>query len=207
MRAGRIIGALLIIQMAGSGLVNFVLAVFLALTIQALWLGIAVTALPVLVQRTRTLMLWLVALAVVGLTVAVVENIGVLSIVSLGEVSSQASPMERERLESVRVVVASTRDWAHYMGRMCDGVMAFVFYLALFRFALVPRAIAGFGLVAAPLMIAGIATSFFGHDVIFPMLAPLGLSQLALAVWLMTKGLGACREQPEEHMLRNPLTS
>jgi hypothetical protein len=29
----------------------------------------------------------------------------------------------------------------------------------------------------------------FGHEVVFPMLAPLGLSQLALALWLLTKGL------------------
>ena len=28
----------------------------------------------------------------------------------------------------------------------------------------------------------------FGHDVVFPLLAPLGLSQLILAVWLITKG-------------------
>jgi hypothetical protein len=28
----------------------------------------------------------------------------------------------------------------------------------------------------------------FGHDVVFPMLAPLGVVQLILAVWLIAKG-------------------
>jgi hypothetical protein len=27
-----------------------------------------------------------------------------------------------------------------------------------------------------------------GHDVVFPLLAPLGLSQLALSLWLIAKG-------------------
>jgi len=29
----------------------------------------------------------------------------------------------------------------------------------------------------------------FGHDVMFPLLAPLGLIQLILAVWLIARGL------------------
>jgi Domain of unknown function (DUF4386) len=218
-RAGRIIGVLMILQMAGSGLVNFVLvgpvfddpeslanvashsrqmgiAVLLGLTIQALWLGIAVTALPILLQRARTLMLWFVALAVVSIAVVVVENVDVMSIVSLGEGYARASAAEREQLETVQIVVASGRNWAHYLGRILDGCMAFVFYAALYRVALIPRALAGFGLVAAPLMVTGLAMPLFGRDVVFPMLAPLGLSQVTLALWLLTKGLGPSGETP-----------
>jgi hypothetical protein len=33
-----------------------------------------------------------------------------------------------------------------------------------------------------------IAVVFFGHDVVFPLLAPMGLAQLAMCVWLLTKG-------------------
>jgi hypothetical protein len=42
-------------------------------------------------------------------------------------------------------------------------------------------------------MVTAVAMPLFGHDVVFPMLAPLGLSQLILAVWLITKGF---RGQP-----------
>jgi antibiotic biosynthesis monooxygenase (ABM) superfamily enzyme len=77
------------------------------------------------------------------------------------------------------------------MARIFDGGAIFVFYVVLYRFALVPRALAGFGLIAVTLMVTAVAMPLFGQHVIVPMLAPRGLSQLILAVWLITKGLRA----------------
>jgi hypothetical protein len=210
-RAGHIIGVLIIIQMVGGVMVNFVLeaplfdapgflvnaaphsrqiglAVVLGLIIEALWVGISITAFPVFYQRTRTMALWFVVLAVVVLAVAVLENAGVMSMVSLSQAYAKASAAEREHIETVRVVVASARNWPHFMGRIFDGVTIFVLYAVLYRFALIPRVLAGFGLIAVMLQVTAVAMPLFGHDVVFPMLAPLGLSQLILAVWLLIKG-------------------
>ncbi len=215
-RAGRLIGIMIIIQMVGGILVNFVLeaplfgapgflvnaashsrqiglAAVLGLIIEALWVGIAITAFPVFFQRVRAMALWFIALAVVVLAVAVVENAAVMSMVSLSEAYAKANAADGEPLEMVRVAVASARNWPHFMGRIFDGVTIFVLYAVLYRMSLIPRALAGFGLIAAMLQVAGVAMPLFGHDVVFPMLAPLGLSQLILAVWLMTKGF---RSQP-----------
>jgi hypothetical protein len=215
-RAGRIIGVLIVIQMVGGGLVNFTLeaplfgaegflvnvaahsqqlglAVLFGLVTEALWVGIAITAFPIFGRRTQTMALWFIALAVVILAVAVVENAAVMSMVSLSEAYTKANAVEREQIQIVKIVVASARNWAHYMARIFDGGAIFVFYVVLYRFALVPRALAGFGLIAVMLMVTAVAMPLFGHDVVFPMLAPLGLSQLILAVWLITKGF---RGQP-----------
>lgn len=214
--AARTIGVLLIIHMAGSAIVNFAmeaplfaapgflvnaashsrqigLAVLLGLVTEMLWIGIAVTAFPIFIQHTRKMALWFVALAVVCLAVAVVENIGVMSMVSLSEAYTKASAVEREQLQMVQVAVSSPRNWAHFMGRMFAGGATFVFYAVLYRFSLIPRAISGFGLIAAVLMVTALAMPLFGYDVVFPMLAPAGLSQLILSVWLLTKGF---RVQP-----------
>ena len=43
------------------------------------------------------------------------------------------------------------------------------------------------------LILTSVGMPPFGHDVVFPMPAPLGLSQLILALWLITKGF---RDQP-----------
>ncbi len=210
-RAGRIIGVLIIIQMVGGIVVNFVLeaplfdapgflinaalhprqlglAAVTGLITEALWIGIAVTAFSTFWQRSRRMALWLVVLAAVVLAVAVVENIAVMSMVSVSQAYAKAIGVEREQFQAIRVVVASGRNWAHYMGRIVDGVTIFVFYAVLYRFALIPRAVAGFGLVAVVLMVTSVALPLFGQEVIFPMLAPLGLSQLVLLVWLIAKG-------------------
>jgi hypothetical protein len=222
-RAGRIIGALIIMQMIFGVLVNFVLeaplfdapgflvnaahysrqmgfAALLGLITEALWVGIAVTAFPFFYRHSRTMTLWFAALAVVALAVAVVENAAVMSMVSLSEAYAKARAVDRAQLETIRVVAASARNWPHFLARMLDGCTIFAFYTLLYQGALVPRVLAGFGLIASVLQVCGVAMPLFGHDVVFPMLAPLGLIQLILAVWLLARGfrnqrsLAAARE-------------
>jgi hypothetical protein len=229
-RAGRIVGLLIIIQMVAGAIVNFALeaplfdapgflvnaashpkqlglAVLVALVAEALWIGIAITAFPVFGRRARTMALWFIALAVVILAAAVVENAAVMSMISLSEAFSKASTVEREQLQMVKIVAASARNWAHYMARIIDGGAIFVFYAVLYRLELVPRALAGFGLIAVILMVTAVAMPLFGHPIVFPMLAPLGLSQLTLAVWLIVKGFPAPPSRyaaPHEKDARRP---
>jgi hypothetical protein len=51
--------------------------------------------------------------------------------------------------------------------------------------------LAAFGLVAALLQLTAVTMPIFGLGIVFPMLLPLGLSHLALALWLLTKGFAA----------------
>jgi len=64
-----------------------------------------------------------------------------------------------------------------------------VLYVALFRFQLVPRLLSGFGCFAVLLQLISVSLPLFGNEVIFPMMAPLGLCQIALSLWLILKGL------------------
>ena len=161
----------------------------LGLATGALLLGIAIAAFPIFRQYTQAMALWLVALAVVSLAVTAVENIGVRSMLSLSEAYAKATAADREQFEGLRVVVSSARNWAHYIGLIIAGCTLFVLYAVLYRFALVPRALAAFGLAAVVLQIAAVAMPLFGQSIVFLLLAPLGVSQLLLAVWLIAKGL------------------
>jgi hypothetical protein len=209
--AARIIAFLLLAQMVGGALVNFVLtaplfgapgflvnaaahplqlglSVLLGLVIGALSLGIAIAAFPIFRQHSQAMALWLVALAAVSLSMSVVENINVMSMLSLSKAYVKANGAERELFQTLRVVVASSRNWAHYIGLIVAGSTLFVLYAVLYRFALVPRALAAFGLAAVVLQLIAVAMPLFGYGIVFLMLAPLGVSQLALAIWLIAKG-------------------
>ncbi len=209
--AGLVIGVLILVQMVGGFLVNFVLAaplfgapgflqnaaphatqirvsVLLGLATGALALGIAVTALPVFRRYSEAMAFWFIALAAVSLSAAALEQTSVMSMLSLSEAYGKASAADRDRFELLRVVVASARNWAHYIGLIIAGATLFVFYAVLYRFALVPRALAAFGLAAVTLQIAAVAMPLFGQSIVFLMLAPLGVSQLLLALWLIAKG-------------------
>jgi len=210
-RAGRIIGAVIIVQMVGGFLVNFVLeaplfgtpgflvnaaphaeqiavAALCGLISEGLWLVIALIAFAFFWQRGRPFALGLFALATVLLAAAVLESAGVMSMLSASQTYASADAVSRAQFELMRPAFSSARNWAHFLARILDGVTLFVFYVGLFRFALVPRLLAGLGFIAVPLMITGLLMPFFGQPVMFPLLAPLGLSQLLLAVWLLVKG-------------------
>ncbi|HEY2634297.1 MAG TPA: DUF4386 domain-containing protein [Steroidobacteraceae bacterium] len=211
---GRIIGVLVLMQMIGSGVVNFVLlepafappgflvnaaghslefglSAFLGVAVGMLSLGIAIAAFQVFREYSHPMALWFVALSVVGCSLIAVENINVMSLLSLSQAYAKANAADRGLFEALRTVVASARNWTHYIALIVAGCTLFVFYGVLFRFALVPRALAAVGLAAVLLQIAAVAMPLFGHAIVFPMIMPLGLVQLVLALWLIAKGLPA----------------
>jgi hypothetical protein len=127
-----------------------------------------------------------VAMGVVSLSLAAIENSALMSLLSLSKtfVASGADPAA---FEGLRGVVAASRNWAHFTHITVGGATLLVFYIALYRFALVPRALAAIGLIACVLQMTSVTRPFFGGEVIFPLLAPLGLANLATALWLLVK--------------------
>jgi hypothetical protein len=210
-RAGRIVGTLFLAQMVGGFLVNFQfeaplfgdpgflvnaaphalqigVSALVGIAIASLSIVLAVTLAPILRGRSEAVALWLVALGAAVLAVAVVEHASVMSMVSLSRAYAAAAPAARDQFEALRVVVSSARNWVHFLARALDGAMLFAIYLAWFRFRLVPRVLAALGLVATALQVIGVTMPLFGHDVVFPLLAPLGMVQLVVAVWLLARG-------------------
>ncbi|HZR07765.1 MAG TPA: DUF4386 domain-containing protein [Myxococcales bacterium] len=208
-RAGRAVGVLIIAQMAGAFLVNFTLtkplfgapgflvaaaphatqlavSVLLGLAIGALPLAMAITAFPVFRRSADALAIWFVALSVVSFSAAVVEQSNVMSMLSLSQAYTEAT--DQGPFSALRIVVASSRNWSHFIGLLVHGSTSFVLYLVLFRSRLVPRWLAAFGLAAVLLQLVAVAMPLFGREVVFPLLAPVGLSQLALALWLIARG-------------------
>jgi hypothetical protein len=149
--------------------------------------------------------LWFAALAVVSLSVTVVENISVMSMLSLSEAYAKANAAERDLFQALRVVVAPGRNWAHYIGLIVAGSTLFVLYAVLYRFALIPRALAAFGLAAVMLQLTAVAIPLFWCSIVFLLLAPLGVSQLILALWLLTKGFRAHAHSKDERSNACPL--
>lgn len=208
--AGRTMGVLLLLQMVGGALANFVLiapvfaapgflvnaavhplrvslTVVVGLGTGALSIGIAVAALPVFRRYSQSMAFWLLALAIASFSLTAVENVTVWSMLPLSQAYAAASGADGDLFQSLRVVVASVRNGAHYVSLVVGGSMIFVLYGVLYRFVLIPRALAAFGLVATLLQLTAVTLPLFGYPVVLLMILPLGLSQLALATWLTAR--------------------
>lgn len=209
--AGRAAGALIILQMIGGFLTNFVLlapvtappgflvnaaphalrmgaSALLGIVMGAFATAIAITVFPVFRKYSERMALGLFALAVAALALAVLENATVMSMLTLSKAYAASSSADPAAFEGLRGVVASSHNWAHFTHLIVGGSTFFVFYATTFRFALIPRALAGFGMLAVALQVATVSMPFLGIRVFFALLAPAGLAHLALAIWLMTKG-------------------
>lgn len=208
---GRVVGLLVLLQSLGGAVMNFALmrpviaapgflvnaaehpmqvslAVMLGLVLGALSVGIAITAWPVFRQHSRAMALWFLALTIVGFSLAAFEAVANLSMLSLSQAHAKAAPADAAMFQGLKGVVGSVRNGAHYIGLICAGAMVFVLYGVLYRFALVPRALAALGLIAVLLQLVAVTMPVFGHRIMFQLIAPLGLTHLALTLWLLAKG-------------------
>jgi hypothetical protein len=214
-RLGRIIGMLLLVQLATGLVVPYVMLsplaasptsflegmagvsalvrinVFLLLVGGAVSVGISVAAWPAVRERSYLLGLWLVVLAGVNFTLQLIENAHWLTMLSVSQAYAAAGAADAGLFQPLGIAVRSAWKWAHYSHIFVVVGWLFTLYWLLFRCAKVPRALAAIGMVACVLQFTGITfPAFAGFHMPFPALfgMPLGLVNFVLAVWLMAKG-------------------
>lgn len=175
----------------GAGIPNQVRTSVLLLFVgSAMAVGIASTAWPVFRQYSSAMALWLLALAVASFSLQAVDNAHLLSMLSLSQQYAKAGSDKSDLFQSLAVVVGSARKWSHYSFLLVVGSWIFLLCGVLYRFRLVPRALAAFGLVGSMLQIAGVTLrGLWGYPPETRLAMPLAPAYVALALWLIVKGL------------------
>jgi hypothetical protein len=172
-------------------------AVLLLFANGGLTIGIAVAAFPFLCQRSYRMTLGLLAVSVLWFAMQAVDNVHILSLLSLSQRYVDSGATNAELLDALGAAARSTRRWAHYTELLVIESWFFAFYGLLFRLSLVPRPLAGFGLLMVLVHAAGITLpTFLGRDSVPAMAYSLALSSLAVNGWLLVKGFA--EEPPEE---------
>ena len=188
--AGRIAGALILVQVICGYVVNFVLlapatappgflinaaphavrvgvTALLGIVAGAFATAIAITVWPVFRKYSERMALCFLALGIAALALAVVENGTVMSMLSLSQAYAASGATDPAAFEGLRGVVAASRNWAHFTHLIVGGSTFFVFYATTFRFALIPRVLAAFGMAAVALQMATVSMPLVGGQVIF----------------------------------------
>jgi hypothetical protein len=207
----RVLAALLLAQIAIAPIANFALlaeafgneggflvhaashpvpvglAALLTIVIAALSSGIALVMWPVLRTRGERMALAVAIPAIAVLGLSFVESASLMSMLSLSKAYASAGAPGDALWLALKGAVGAHRNWAHLTQLLAAGATLLVLYAALFRFRLAPRALSGFGVLAAASQMIAVAKPFFGGWVVFPMLAPIGAANLLLAGWLLWK--------------------
>jgi len=165
------------------------IAVFLFFANCALTIGISIGAFQIFRQHSYTLALWLLALSIIMFLAQAVDNVHLLSMVSLSQEYSKTSASHPELFQPVAIALGATRKWSHYTELLVIDSWMFMFYGLLWRSAIVPRALAAFGLFTLVSHATGITLPLWlSYHSVTLMGVPLAFSHIALALWLMVKG-------------------
>ena len=79
---------------------------------------------------------------------------------------------------------------AHYSNLTIAHATVFLFFVILFRFALVPRLLAGLGMLASAISTTTVASMLMARPIPFSRgIMPLGIMTLVLVAWLLWRGL------------------
>ena len=211
--SGRIIGILLLLQLAAGLMLPFILlrplmtgspgfltaaaensfqirtAVLIFFVGGALNVSLGITAMPVFRRYSNATALWFLAVCVISCTLDAVHSATVMSMLSLSQEYVNGGAADSGMYQALGAAVASTRRWAHFTQLVAIGGWIFVFYSSLFRFSLIPRALAALGLIGIVLQFTGVTLMMFlGYRIIGELAMPMLPIQLTVVVWLMVKG-------------------
>lgn len=169
-------GALLVLVMAGA----------IAL--------IPPTLFPVLKKYGEAPALGYVAARIIEIVLLLPAAVGPLMMVAISTNPSDAStPDDATHLAAVRVFTRTYDLWGHTASQLFFCLGTLLLNVLLYRSRLVPRWIAGWALVAVAPYLGDAYLVMFGALTISSathalLVLPLALSEMVLAVWLLTKG-------------------
>jgi Domain of unknown function (DUF4386) len=156
----------------------------------AVTIGISIAAWPTLRRTSEALALWLVVLGALMLGVQMVDNIHILSMLSLSQAHAAAGA-SADSLRDVATAIGTTRRWAHLSELLVIDAWILVFYLSLIRARALPRLLSAFGLLTVAAHFVAIPLpGFLGLRAVAEAGMPMALSHVATAGWLVAKGLG-----------------
>lgn len=222
-KIGGIVGALLLLHLAAGLMLPFILlqplnsppgfltnaatmpnqvrtAVMMLFVGAAMPIGIMCVALPLFQRYSSAAAYWLLALGVASFVLQAADNAHLLSMLSLSRAFAEAAPADARVFQIAGTSLGAIRKWSHYSFLLSIGCWIFLLYGFLYWFRLVPRWLAGTGVLCAAAQIAGVTLrGLWGLAPETRLAMPLAPAYAALAGWLIYKGLDPHHHRTPEH--------
>lgn len=139
-------------------------------------------------QRGFVLALLLLGMGGAGLAASLAEHAMQLALRELGQFL--AGPPASTDALALQKLLAALRNGLHLPRMLLGGASVLLFFVLAWRVGLLPRALAGLGLLAAASQMLGVSAGVLGGEVPMALLAPLALVHLASSLWLLARGFG-----------------
>ena len=158
--------------------------------------GIAIWLYPILKKHNEALALGYVGARIIEGVLYIVAVIGLLSLLTLSQEFVKAGAPDASHFQALGTLLLAASDWAFMLGITVFGLGALMLYYLLYQSKLIPRWLSVWGLIGAPLMLAGGLLGMFGSLTETSVLGtfiflPIAVNEMVLAVWLIVKGFNS----------------
>ncbi|MGZ4154441.1 MAG: DUF4386 domain-containing protein [Actinomycetota bacterium] len=158
--------------------------------------GIAISLYPVLRRQGEGLALASVVFRTAEAVMYAAAVVCLLSVLALGRRFGTPGGRDTASYRAIGDSLLDVRQQVALVGVFAFAVGALLYYYVFYRSELVPRWLSGWGLIAIVLtVVACLLALFTQNDVTSytPVLLPLAVQEMVLAVWLITKGFASPR--------------
>jgi hypothetical protein len=175
------------------------IAMLLELVTGASVFAISVLLFPILKKHNESIALWYVGLRLTEWVIALISGMFILTVLAISKEYVQPGIHEPSFLPALSENLLELRDSIRNLMLLCFCLSAVMFYFLLFRSRLVPRFISVWGLIGVILLFAEVVSSIFGTSLggIIVML-PMGVNEIFLGIWLITRGFNQSVIIPEK---------
>ena len=161
------------------------------LTATASIVGIPIAIYPILKKHNESLALGYVGARIFEGLFFAFNIIILLSILSLSHEFVNAVAPNASYFQTSGALLLAEFDWNSILLDFPFALSALILNCLLYKSKLIPRWLSGWGFIGGALWLPGVLLSMFGlMDATF-LAAPLGLQEMALAVWLIVKGFNS----------------
>lgn len=156
--------------------------------------GIAVFFFPVLKKRNEAMALWAVVLRTFETVVMMAGVIGLFSLLALSTEFVRSGAAEAAHFQTLGSLIRATYEWSGaVLVTLCWSLAALVYHVLFYQSRIIPRWLSLWGILGVPFAIAAGILTMFGtigasSTASTLLVLPLGLQEIPLALWLITKG-------------------
>ena len=164
-----------------------VLGALLMLANTAVDIGKAVLFFPVIEKWGRRTALAYLGTMVFEVALMAVGVLALLMLVPLAD-QAQSGQLDASTAQSLSMLAVDGNEMGYQIGQLALAFGAMFLAYLLFRSALIPRVLAGLGIVGYVTHMAGAIFELFGVHISMWLLIPGGIFEVSLGVWLLVKG-------------------
>ena len=163
------------------------LGAFLMIATTAVDIGKAVIFYPVLERHGKRTAVAYLATMIFEMAMMTVGVLALLMVIPLAE-QAMDGELDASTAQALASLAADANETAYQIGQLSLAFGALFLAALLFRSGLVPKWLAVLGLIGYTTHMVGAAAEIFGAPISLVLLVPGAIFELALAVWLLTKG-------------------